>query len=341
MPKVDILPCIMPWKAFYMDDYKREMVALPCCANWINYSYGNLQNNSISELWNSEKAQYIRKMISEGNIEKVCSKNCPYLYKKDYSEVNLRIIQGPEDFIRNQKLNNEEIKQRRIILQSKPMLFKLVPTLKCQLRCKMCFQNSSAEPNLYYKFYQDFFNLLPYLYEVTFQGGEILSSVKFKNFISNNLFLNQLHIQISLLTNGTNLPEIFIKTIRKLKVNYILISLNAATRETYKHITGKDLFNQVLKNVQKLKNISKRYNFTIFLSFLIMTLNYFEIEKFIELCNIFGVSFKLAPALPDNPYSIINDKKAWLNVKKDLEKCEKTVPKELIDELRWIRSVYK
>ncbi len=49
----------------------------PCC--WCVRDLGNLNDATIEEIWNGDKAQNLRKDILEGNVNPMCyNRPCPY-----------------------------------------------------------------------------------------------------------------------------------------------------------------------------------------------------------------------------------------------------------------------
>lgn len=292
------LNCVLPWKALFMDELNSEIAALPCCLSWSKLNYGQIRSGSLLGLWNSEGAQRIRYLISEGHQNEVCSKNCPHFDIGTYSESKLRVIEGPTEFVSNQVINNEEIRMRKTILRSKPILFKIIPTLECNLRCKMCFQNSFHKLDYSPRLWQEIRQFFPYAHEITFQGGEVTIMPEFQKFLNSTELQNNSNVNINIITNGTNLDDNFFNLIKKLTINQITVSLNAATRETYYKITRTQLFDKVLENIQRLNLISKTHtikSFSLVLSFIVMKSNFNEIPKFISLSEHYNSQIQLLP----------------------------------------------
>lgn len=54
---------------------------VPCCNDYDKkYVLGNLKDNSLTEIWNGEKMQQLRKEFISGNVENPLCKLCPALY---------------------------------------------------------------------------------------------------------------------------------------------------------------------------------------------------------------------------------------------------------------------
>ena len=290
------LACIMPWKALYMDECDGSLAALPCCLSWSRSTYGAIGSASLHELWNSRGAQKIRQLIADGQHQEICDPYCPYLMSGRYSEAALHIVDGPPEFVENQKLNLTEIQNRQIVLRSSPMLLKIIPTLRCNLRCSMCYQDHYSPINLGPHFWQETKQLLPFTHEITFQGGEATIDRRFRSFLTSALFRAQPHVRISLITNGTVFDARLVDILAQAKMNYVIISLNAATRNTYSHITKKDIFDATLENIKRwiaFAEDHQRGTFDIFLSFVVMRSNFLELPQFIRLAESLGANIQL------------------------------------------------
>lgn len=291
-----ILPCVMPWKALHMDEYNGKIFALPCCLSWVKKSYGVVGSAPLQELWNSESAQHIRQLIVDGRQHEICSEHCSYWMSGRYGETALRIVDGSPEFIENQRINLMEIQQRKSVLRSMPMLLKVVPTLHCNLRCSMCFQSNYNANILDKDIWKEIKQLLPYTHEITFQGGEVTLDKDFRKFINSVELRLHSHINISLITNGTILDKRLLEGLSKVKLNYIVVSLNAATQETYTRITGKNFFNRVVGNLHRLSELTRHHpqgNFTLYTSFVVMRSNFHELPQFLKLSSDLGAEVQL------------------------------------------------
>src|SRR6266542_1615578 len=50
-----------------------------CCPTWLETSAGNLQRQSVEEIWNGKTAQAIRESIHNGSFSYCNGKRCAYL----------------------------------------------------------------------------------------------------------------------------------------------------------------------------------------------------------------------------------------------------------------------
>lgn len=87
---------------------------------------------------------------------------------------------------------------------------------------------------------------------------------------------------IYITTNGALATKERVKRLGELGLSSLKFSLNAATRETYKKIHGKDDFDLVIKNLEDIMELKKlgQINFPLFASFVTVKLNQSEIELY-------------------------------------------------------------
>lgn len=339
------LKCILPWKALSMDEKNGNVVALPCCLSWIKSDYGYVsKNETLKELWNSEKAQYIRYLIINDRYNEICSPNCPNLLNGEYSEKKLRVLNGSESYVENQLLNNNEIKMRKTVLESKPQLLKVIPNLSCNLRCSMCFQKSYSRNSLSNNKWEEIANLLPFVHEITFQGGEATIDSQFNEFIKNINFTDQTHLHLSLITNATFFHPVFLQALKNVRLKYIMFSLNAASSITYKKITGKNFYQTVLKNIHKIKAITERKETScdLFLSFVVMKSNYKEIPSFINLASNLCLKLRLQEMIGNrNNENVFTDSSILLELQNILKRLlMKNYNRQIVKEINKCYKIY-
>ena len=291
------LRCVLPWKALFMDERDGRLSALPCCANWINRSYGQInEETTVEDIWNGEGAQEIRRIMASGRQDEMCSPDCPWLNSGRFGEDNLNVIDGPPEFETNQRLSNEEIRERRLVLKSRPMAIRIIPTLRCNIRCRMCHQDHSANLHIPDGFFADLEKLAPYIYDYQLHGGEVLISPQLSQWADPNWFAGNPQMRLSLITNATHIPAETWKLLEAVRINYITVSVNAATRETYSYMAEADLFESVIENSLALRDLGRRHpllKFPVYLSFVIMRCNYSEVPAFVGLARDLQLPIRL------------------------------------------------
>ena len=97
--------------------------------------------------------------------------------------------------------------------------------------------------------------------------------------------LNQGNSKITLVTNGTNLKKVVPYITNKW--DWIRLSINAGTRETYNKVHKLDVFDNVMDSLNYVKS---QTNIPIYISYCVVRENMHEIVKFTELMHDIGVN---------------------------------------------------
>ena len=268
-----------------------------CC--WQNYDLNTNKSEALIDIWNGEKAIELRKLMINGKIGNICPKSCP-IYGFSTIE-NLQTYyeyvltkQNSSSIVENLKKVMNEIKNQKLKLSSKPIFLEIYKPHTCNIECIFCWEKKYANYNLGINFenYLDFNIFFEKCKEFTLLGGEPLitwkEEIKFllKNNPEKDLFLN---------TNGIHLNEFDIQN-HISQFRKIVISLNAASSETYKKITGAEHWNKIINNIKTLieAKIKKGIpNPEIVLNMIIIEENWNEIPNFINLSRKLGCGFNL------------------------------------------------
>ena len=172
--------CVAPWMSVYVHPNGN---VLPCC-NWdLNDPLGNINDASLSEIYQSDKSKQIKGKMINGEVVKQCS-NC----------------------INNEKLNSESYRQRLNKQypncvdyvdddETKFHLWDIRITNLCNFKCRMCYHgfssswfNDAVSMNINHgdqaiitlddteDFLKQLSNHYEYVDEIYFAGGEPLIS---------------------------------------------------------------------------------------------------------------------------------------------------------------------
>jgi pyruvate-formate lyase-activating enzyme len=278
----DELVCTLPWRAFNVEH--NLGIVSPCCLDRTRVAYGSIHEASIQDLWNSECAQYVRRMIRAGKIDEVCRPDCPALIYGWERESLLAPVYGSGPFVENQRQVLRAIKERSAVVTAYPVRMKLLPTYLCNYTCRMCNQNHTLDNLLPETFLQELETYLPFLEEMHLLGGEVFMSSVGRSLLyclSRESFPN---LHVGLITNGSCLSDRILARLRHHAFSYVMVSIHAATRATYEHITGQDLWDCVLANVDRLiefRNHAQPF-FPVVISFTVMMSNYRELPAHLE-----------------------------------------------------------
>ena len=228
-------------------------------SNYVNYIINKVANNEFGLVKN-----YIFKLISL--FEKYTDKN-------EYLK------------IKNILLNEYEIGNKKIVLQSKPRILTVVLTNKCNLKCRMC--------DVYKKDYvikdsiiQQIINLLPYLETVGWLGGEVFL---YKDFINLLDIASKYNIKQSITTNGLLLTEQIIKKLCTYNLD-LTISIDSIKKDIYENIRQGAKFETLLQNLELLKKY-KKPNINLYINIVISKWNQDDnFYEFIDFAKKYNVS---------------------------------------------------
>ena len=235
---------------------------------------GNINNQKFEEIWNSNLAQEIRKQALKNSY--------PYC-KNELCDLRISGDSIAKSFLSNKKISFSPK------MKSFPRFVYLSPDSECNLHCITCrkeiFQYAEEEINEMNKKIDKIY--LPILKDAEIvminASGEALASRHSRELIK-RIVKKYPNIKFSLLTNGLLCND---KTLKQLqiddKLSSVIVSINAATRETYEKFSPNSNFDVIMHNLEYLKHqqINKKIN-AIIVSFVITSINYKEIPAFIE-----------------------------------------------------------
>lgn len=321
--------CIMPWVNFSVETNEGDVY--PCCKSWSINSYGNVFNSSFQEIWNSNVAQTHRAAMFNDDYKNFCRPTCPYIINKHNSLSRLKKLEKHAGCAKISKQIMEEISKQHTSISTQPVLLQTITTSRCNLSCVMCSQEHKREnhlPDAFYKYIED---VLPGLFRITLLGGEIFFD-KFSREYFFSLTKDRLtHAKIGVVTNGVLIDKYLLGRINLFLFDYIIVSLNAASVETYKKIHGKDYFYRVTNNILMLKEENSRL--PLYASFVVQPDNYHEIEGFIDFCLVNNIGSKFVPICYDRPtisrYIYIGMCNHIQNILKSKHKLSKEIKNEL------------
>lgn len=245
-----------------------------------NFPVGNITENSISEIWNGEKARKWRREFLEGKPQ-----NCVTETKHQHCQ------HCPEN---NKLLDFIELSE----VQTSPIL-KLTANFngKCNLQCQMC--DIWKLPNGLYNqlnFWEPARrDIFPYLKEVDMLSGEPFIQADTYRLIDEISSINP-DCQWTFTTNAHwKLSTKIENDLNKIKIKNIIISVDSFDEETYHKIRYPGKLNFVLDNIENLLSYNHERrknnlnNIRFVLNFLVQKDNWREISQAIRYCEERGI----------------------------------------------------
>ena len=277
---------ILCHQPFYFMEITTSGEVYTCCPGWIKFPIGNIKNNTIAEIWNGNRARYIRRKIYSGEWEKICNPICPRIsvYKHDKHLIHYDYLET-FDYLTPQLIS--EIRSGKEHLNSSPTVFNLSNSKICNLSCIMCDRLSQDDdPQVIEKTAKDVFQHLPNARQLVLSGmGDPFARPDTRDLLINFDGRNS-DLRINLITNGLLLPRYWEK-VKHQKFGTLLISVDACKRETYEKIRIGGSWEDLLQSLNVVKENRDKFS-SVTINMTVMRYNYREIPAFIDFAESYG-----------------------------------------------------
>jgi sulfatase maturation enzyme AslB (radical SAM superfamily) len=190
----------------------------------------------------------------------------------------------------NARLNDEEFRQKAHTLQYMPRWMRFAYSWVCNLSCYHCFQKETRRRKecLPQRFMTEILQLGRFYQVLHLFGGEPFLYPPALAMLENP---PNPHCRFFMATNGTLLQEKHFEQLERVKLGMIAVSLDAATPESYDLLRRKGYWPRVMETLRRLSLLKKKKDFLLVLTITMNSLNFDEIERFVEL----GLSFDAEP----------------------------------------------
>jgi len=252
-----------------------------CC--WVFKEIGDFKSNeNILETWNSPFAQEVRKSILEGKFEH-CWDHCRHIGNDDLPKIEEITEPYLLDIIENKKT----------VLDYGPKSIQLNNDLSCNLSCPSCrtekIMNVSGPDYLINsKITHQVLDMclldLEYLF-ITGSGDPFASKI-YRDLLQKIDGSSFPKLKIRLFTNGVMFTEEAWKSLHLIhdNIDMVIVSLDAATEETYQKVRRGGHFLTVIDNLKMLSKLNQNRRFHHFeIAFVVQDTNFREMKKFVEL----------------------------------------------------------
>jgi len=282
--------CYNPWTHFEVNNPDGSVTM--CCD--VDTVLGNINEQSIEEIWNGKIYQKMRRMMFEEGGEKMCSPNCLLLNGcKDYQSFSWYSSLPPDTpLATNASLNEEEIRTGKEILKSKPRWMRFAISYRCNYNCYHCYQKDDRKKNITLpaKFITDLKGLAQYYQFLYIFGGEPTIFPEFSGLI--NLADENPFMLFGMVTNASLIHK-YIELIKKVKWAFIAVSLDAASSGMYKELRKASNWEQVNKNIIMLAELRKDQRYEFNLGMTVNSKNCRELYDFVRLSDRYGATPKI------------------------------------------------
>ncbi|MCL6588574.1 MAG: radical SAM protein [Firmicutes bacterium] len=256
-----------------------------CCPLWSKLgSAGKWSDkpNALMDIWNSEIMQQIRRAVLDDELEKVCNfEYCLYAMLSEYRDLEAQKNDDP-----NFNHTIDQIIAGKTILDTPPNVFHVSNSGRCNLNCVMCEAKTLKEDDLFNEklFTRIIPSILPTLSRISLQGyGEALFNPHSRRFLQTLDASRYPHLKIQLFTNGLLFGPKLWETIKHNCFEYVSVSIDAASKETYEKIRRNGNWDILRKNLEFISELKRQNVFNFAINFIVMKSNYREMKDFAEL----------------------------------------------------------
>lgn len=328
--------CSLPWSYLYLRYGGRVQ---PCCQNSTHLGDVNDKDFSFESVWNGEKLQEIRQLISEHKYEEAgCSKDCFTIHRfeqeKEINLFNKEILETASqhtEMEENLELLQKSIHNKDLITENLPYHLDVQPIEACNMSCIMCHQNHTNPTKLDTEKLNEFLTpLKKSLLSVTFQGGEIFVEPKYKDILIDLKDSMQEHQTIHVITNASLLShEDLDRMTQGANPIQFTISADGIDEKTFKFIRQSSRFNKVMENIKYLAKLQKEKNTQLLRwNFVVMKSNFFQIKDAITISEELGIETNFQAIIGVYPnenifdYPLINNKDALQYIQEAIQLSE-------------------
>jgi MoaA/NifB/PqqE/SkfB family radical SAM enzyme len=303
--------CTQPWTAIEMMGVEPRQ-ASPCNEDWLKLRPDRVGEDGLLGVWHGPMMTTLRERIAAGAKDEVCWPQCLIHTRSQHDDARDRRIYltgSSAPFLSNLILQYQEIVAKQASITSRPTSLGFGPTFACNNRCRMCYNvprrqagyHAELEPAFYDGVRESF---LPYLRDLLVSGpGEPLLAKPFVKFLVETEWERYPDLSIQLTSNGRLLTPELVERLYGVPFRLFLVSLNAASPETYKLVAGQDAFDRVIQNVLHLRGVLhqfRRRRPLLHLSFVLIRSNYRELGQFLELVKRLGTGLMILPMESNN-----------------------------------------
>jgi MoaA/NifB/PqqE/SkfB family radical SAM enzyme len=184
--------------------------------------------------------------------------------------------------LRNRRTILGEAEQRAPIARGLPYFYSIHLLRPCNQQCIMCLPVGKfpAEILPFERFVALFEQIEPVAEHITLIGGEPLMYPQIENVLE---LLAQHPIAVTMNTNATLLSPKLTPQLIALHELHLKCSIDAATRDTYRRVRGRDTFERVVRNVRDFSAATDgQDNVRLILVYVVMRENLDEVLPYID-----------------------------------------------------------
>jgi sulfatase maturation enzyme AslB (radical SAM superfamily) len=298
-------PCVHAWADLWVNAAGKAT----CCPE-NRRVLGDLNAQTVDEMWNSSAAQETRALFARGDYERAgCNKECPFLrgsFTPPETPPPLDELINAEFALPNDgtvyAVNAAQVlrdyRERRAQVCSLPLFIDVQAVLRCNADCIMCGQPHQSKLEHGPELTARLERLKPAAQWFRWQGGEVFMSKEFTERLENFDHGDNPHLRRYVITNASVLnAERIERLIGGARPVTFLISIDGVTAPTYTRIRRRLDHRRAMENLALLARKQKergrrdlvRWNYVV------MRATLHEMRAAIDHAAELGVDLNFAP----------------------------------------------
>lgn len=331
----DVL-CVAPWAALSMTEWNLSPV--PCALSWVQTSLATgdaadalgisqeemrsferraarkldgvfhcLDNAtlSLSDLWNSPLLRIMRRQMLGGGPTRHCRSMCRTVMGVEDRAADL--FARPDDELTeavaaNRRRLADEMREGKVVLESRPLEMVVGVASHCNITCGFCVGPAGVTGELTDRRRDEIIGWLPTLMSFGVAGpGEPLMSRNYLAILQHIADVGYPTLSVELTTNGTLLTPEFLRRHAGVRWAHVRISLNAGSAGTHARMTGKNLFDRVMNNLDALCALreTRHPHFPVTLSCVLSEMVMGDLHAFAEIATRYRTDVVVEPMYGD------------------------------------------
>jgi MoaA/NifB/PqqE/SkfB family radical SAM enzyme len=282
--------CHFPWTTINFDQSGR---ATACCYNR-THVLGTYPQDTIESMWYGPKADELRGFIERNDLQHGCQSCLDQIVGRNFVGT---LARGADHLAveRQAKTWHEQRAWPKREHASLPKLVEFELHNTCNLECIMCSGRFSSSIRRNREqlppsrspydaaFVSELVPFLPHLKAARFLGGEpFLINLYYD--IWERIIVHNPELDVSITTNATVLTRRAMDVLDQLRCR-IIVSIDSVVKQTYEQIRVNARYDEVMRNVQYLLDLTRRKQTSMSFAVCPMTVNWHDIPETVAHCN--------------------------------------------------------
>lgn len=259
--------CLHPWADLWINAAGH----VTCCPQ-NRTRFGNINQDEIEELWNSNAAQTVRRLIADGDyVAAGCEVECPYLRGRmeappepppanELINLDFELPAADSALGRNIATVAAEYKAKAKTLSGLPVYLDTQPVLRCNADCIMCPQPHMSDMQHSDEVLQKLESLRATAKVFRWQGGEVFSSKRFFNYLQQFDTADNPELIKYVISNGSLLTEARIAALTDTENPvFFLLSIDGLQRTTFEKVRVGLSYRQVMATLHTLAKAQAKH----------------------------------------------------------------------------------